>query len=194
MPPDPISILLTAVVSGIVAWFTGARAGARYTLQETERRARERRIRVTTSLLAMAEWAQETAGHNVQVASFGPDTPRAFIPFGTDAYEQLLLEGEHAELVQEPTLSALMRYLQQARHVNTMIRLFEQMEVQFAGTRTAPLGPHKQQYIRAIGNYCAEEIPECLAQLLETLTPATPARKHHGWQFWKRITRTPSPA
>ena len=60
---------------------------------------------------------------------------------------------------------ALVGYLQQANHVNKMITLFEEMETQFAGTPTAPLGPKKQAYLAVIREYCTSQMPESLERL-----------------------------
>jgi hypothetical protein len=104
--------------------------------------------------------------HNVNSSEDeATDRPRAFIRFSTEPYEVLLFSGQLDTLASEETLVAAMEYLNQAKHLNEMISIFEQMEVQFAGASNAPLGPKKQAYVRAIHDACLHDVPAAIQNL-----------------------------
>jgi hypothetical protein len=181
---DPLTALLIAALQILAGVAFGASAAARYNQSQAAKQKEATTARVVTAMEADVKRSLRIAEHNVTLSGFQPDAPRPYIHFPVDTYELVLFRGEYATLVREPALNALMDYLHQARHVNAMIGLFEQIEVTFGGTEHSVMGPKKKQYVQEIGNYCRDAIPPLLTALDAALTPTT--TQHVWWRFWQR--------
>lgn len=113
-----------------------------YTNWQANRRNRILAARVIAALKADVDRVRDISAHNAKSADpvdSNRDRPRAFVHFPTQSYELLLFGGQIASLSSPETLDVVLAYLQQAEHVNAMLHLFEEIEVQTAGLPGAPL-------------------------------------------------------
>lgn len=169
--------LLRLVASALVSMLAGGFAGAVYTNWQTGRRSKATATRVIAALEADLFRLREICTHNARTGDHSEqDRPRAFIHFPTQTYELLLFSGQTATLSDRSTLEAVMAYLQQAEHLNSMIRLFEQIEAQTSGLANAPLWPKKALYVQVIKEYCDSQMPLCLTRLDQAVHAARGAR------------------
>jgi hypothetical protein len=142
-----------------------------------DRRSGITAARVTAALTADVGRGREISAHNTRTAA-SPDEerPRAFIHFPTQSYELLIFGGHIPSLTSPETLDAVMAYLQQAEHVNAMLRLFEQIEVQGAALSGSPLAGKKDTYLRVIKDYCAVDMPAALQRVDRALGTGATSR------------------
>jgi hypothetical protein len=164
---DP-SVVFLQIVAPLIF---GAVSAAIYNQVVASRQKKATAARVLATLRADVQRSRDIADHNARLAELVIDDPRPFIRFPVDSYELLLFRGEYVALVDGPALDALMDYLHQARHINAMIHLFEEIETQTAGLGSAPLGSKKTVYVRQIGDHCQDQIPPLLDKLAQSLGP-----------------------
>jgi hypothetical protein len=160
---------LIAIVVSLIA---GGLAGAVYTNWQTASRNKAAGDRVIAALKLDVARVRAITKHNADTAVtvLSADRPRAFIKFPTQTYELLVFSGQIATLTKPETLDAVLAYLQQAAHVNAMIGLFEEIEVQGSGLQGAPLAGKKNAYLEAIHEHCDGEMRHAVERLVGALT------------------------